>query len=215
MFIEEINRLERQDAFILKAKQKYQNKFNYSKVHYTNSITKVIFICNKHNIEFKQSPVKHLQTKHCCPLCAKEAYSKAVRITKDKFIEFANKVHGDKFSYEHTILKRKTDMIEIYCKKHKHSFKQQLSSHLKGFNGCKLCIKEQQRTYNNDIFTKNFIDSFVKKFGNHYDFSKVDYVNNTTPVVVYCKKHNLEFNQVHRNIKRGQTCSCPMCKKSH
>ena len=86
MFIEEIERLERKEIFLQKAILKHQNKFDYSKVDYFNSITLVIFICNKHKIEFSQTPVKHLQNKHCCPLCAIEAYSKAVRISKEDFI---------------------------------------------------------------------------------------------------------------------------------
>ena len=86
MFIEEIERLERKEIFLQKAILKHQNKFDYSKVDYFNSTTLVAFICNKHKIEFSQTPVKHLQNKHCYPLCAKEAYSKAVRITKEDFI---------------------------------------------------------------------------------------------------------------------------------
>ena len=86
IFVEEIERIERKEIFLQKAIVKHQNKFDYSKVDYFNSTTLVIFICNKHKIEFSQTPVKHLQNKHCCPLCAKEAYSKAVRITKEDFI---------------------------------------------------------------------------------------------------------------------------------
>ncbi len=91
MFIEEIERLERKEIFLKKAILKHQNKFDYSKVDYFNSTTHVIFICNKHKIEFSQTPVKHLQNKHCCPLCAKEAYSKAVRISKEDFMFITNK----------------------------------------------------------------------------------------------------------------------------
>ena len=86
IFVEEIERIERKEIFLQKDIVKHQNKFDYSKVDYFNSTTLVIFICNKHKIEFSQTPVKHLQNKHCCPLCAKEAYSKAVRISKEDFI---------------------------------------------------------------------------------------------------------------------------------
>lgn len=86
IFVEEIERIESKEIFLQKDIVKHQNKFDYSKVDYFNSTTLVAFICNKHKIEFYQTPVKHLQNKHCCPLCAKEAYSKAVRISKEDFI---------------------------------------------------------------------------------------------------------------------------------
>ena len=41
MFISEMERLERADEFLQKAKLKHGSRFNYSKVNYINNITKV------------------------------------------------------------------------------------------------------------------------------------------------------------------------------
>lgn len=213
MFIEEIERLERKEQFLSKAILKYGNKFDYSKVDYFNSTTLVIIICNKHKIEFSQTPVKHLQNKHCCPLCAKEAYSKAVRMSKKDFINESIKVHSNKFSYEKTEPLTRHDKVKIYCEVHKKYFEQRLNIHLKGYIGCKDCIKDNKIKQNRDLFGKFFIENFKNKFGNNYDFSKVNYVNNSSPVDIFCIKHNIWFKQVHRNINRSKTCSCPKCKK--
>jgi len=213
VFIEELERFERKQAFIEKAILKYDNKFDYSKVVYIDSITKVTIICNRHKIEFQQKPNKHLQNKHSCLLCTKEAYSKAVRISKKDFIKQANKIHSNIFSYEKAIPKNKHDKIVIYCKKHKKYFEQRLNTHLKGYVGCKECIKEEKIKRNREQFKQKFIDTFIDKFGKNYDFSKVEYINNNTPVKVYCRKHKVLFSQVHRNIRRSKTCSCPKCKK--
>jgi hypothetical protein len=54
-------------AFIEKAIKTYGDKYNYSKVNYINSKTKVIIICPLHG-EFEQQPNNHLQgygCKHC------------------------------------------------------------------------------------------------------------------------------------------------------
>jgi len=59
------------------------------------------------------------------------------------------------------------------------------------------------------------MQQFVDKFGDNYDFSKIEYTNNITPVIVICKKHNTEFKQVHGNIKRFASCACPECKKEY
>lgn len=213
MFIEEIERLERQEEFLKKAILKHKNKFDYSKVNYIDSISNITIVCNKHKIEFQQKPVKHLQNKHCCPICAKEAYSKAVRINKEDFINKAKEIHGDSFSYEKTIPKTRHDKVIIYCKRHNKYFEQRLNVHLKGYIGCKECLREQKIKKNRQQFKQNFIDSFIEKFGSNYDFSKVEYINNVSPVKIYCKKHKVWFSQVHRNIKRSKTCSCPKCKK--
>lgn len=53
--------------FIKKADIIHKNKYNYSKVVYTNGRTKVDIICNKHGI-FRQTPINHISG--CgCPKC--------------------------------------------------------------------------------------------------------------------------------------------------
>ena len=94
MFIEEIERLERKEIFLQKAILKHQNKFDYSKVDYFNSITLVIFICNKHKIEFSQTPVKHLQNKHIT-LIEFIDFTQAYREAQQAYLELQE-------TYEHT-----------------------------------------------------------------------------------------------------------------
>ncbi len=59
-----------------------------------------------------------------------------------------------------------------------------LGSHLKGHTGCKECLREKREQQAHEIFKENFIQQFIDKFGDNYDFSKVEYTNSTTPVVV-------------------------------
>lgn len=214
MFISEIEKLERKETFINKSLLKYGAKFDYSKVKYINSITKVIIICIKHG-EFLKTPVKHLIHKHSCPNCAKDGYSKAVKISKKDFINLASKVHNNKYIYEKTSINKRSDKIKIYCTIHKKYFHQRLNLHLRGFVSCRECLKERKEEYLHEFFKDKFIKAFIEKFGNDYNFSKVLYKNNMTPVIVKCNKHNLEFMQVHRNIKRSKNCSCPNCKKEN
>ena len=55
------------DEFIEKASIKHNNKYDYSKVDYINSKTKVKIICPIHG-EFLQDPSNHL-TGNACPIC--------------------------------------------------------------------------------------------------------------------------------------------------
>ena len=57
--------------FIKKANQKHSNKYNYSKVNYVNSNTKITIICPEHG-EFKKTPNIHLSQKQGCKKCKYE-----------------------------------------------------------------------------------------------------------------------------------------------
>lgn len=212
MFISEIERIERADKFLQKAKLIHGTKFDYGKVEYINSITKVIITCKDHG-NFNQNPSKHLSHKYACPKCAKIGQGKSSRISKDQFIIDASKIHSSLYTYENSVILKKDEAIEIYCTKHKHIFSQRLHSHLQGRLACKDCIRELKENQMHKIFKQKFIDFFINKFGNHYDFSEVEYINNRTPVIVKCLKHKCKFYQVHRNAVRYDTCSCKECKK--
>lgn len=57
------------DNFITKAKEKYNNKYDYSKVQYVNRSTPVTIICPEHG-EYIRTPGYHLRGGDC-PVCAK------------------------------------------------------------------------------------------------------------------------------------------------
>ena len=54
----------------------------------------------------------------------------------------------------------------------------------------------------------DFTEKARKVHGNKYDYSKVQYVNNSTKVCIICPKHG-EFSQTPNNHLRGQ--GCPEC----
>lgn len=214
LFISEIERRERESNFLQNAIAKHGKKFDYGEVHYTNNVTKVTIICKIHG-SFQQAPAKHLSHKHACPECAKIGQGLSVRIDRVSFLKQTTALYGNRYNYDNTELGRKNETIQIYCTAHKNYFNQVLSLHLKGHIGCKECLREKKEAQAHEIFKQKFIEQFTKKFGTDYDFSKVIYINNITPVIVKCKKHNREFLQVHRNTKRSNTCSCPDCKKEY
>lgn len=59
--------------FILKAKEIHNNKYNYDKVDYIDSKTKVTIICDTHG-EFSQQPNNHLDNKGC-PKCSATGFN--------------------------------------------------------------------------------------------------------------------------------------------
>ena len=79
------------EEFIKRAKEIHGNKYDYSKVEYVNTETKVCIICPIHG-EFWQKPNNHLRGEGC-PKCGCKVYD------TNTFISEACKVHGDKYDY--------------------------------------------------------------------------------------------------------------------
>lgn len=121
--------------FIRKARSVHGNLYDYSKVSKTLTGKKVSIICKEHG-EFKQSKSNHVFLKNGCPHCAGNA-----RLTVEKFISKATKVHGGKYDYSLVKSVDSEKPIQIICKIH-GSFKQNRSNHLIG-HGCKQCAIDQ------------------------------------------------------------------------
>ena len=183
--------------FIEKAKIVHGNKYDYSKVVYRGANQKVRIVCQKHG-EFWQTPGNHL--KGCgCQKCAKR-----IPMTIDEFIKKAKKIHGDKYDYKLVNKLSENKKIQIICKEH-GMFEQYYHHHLKG-SGCPLCSNNKKSN------TEEFIKTAKEIHGDKYDYSKVEYINNHTPICIICKEHG-EFWQApaaHLIKKAG----CPLCNES-
>lgn len=121
----------------------------------------------------------------------------------NSFIETSKKVHNNKYNYSKVNYINARTKVCIICPKH-GEFWQEPFAHKKGC-GCKQCALE-----NNSFNEKNkniFLEK-VKKFD--YDYSKVKYINNTTPICVICKKHG-EF--YIKPIRLTNNKKCPKCIK--
>jgi hypothetical protein len=70
------------NLFLKKAKEKHGDKYNYSLVEYTNSITKVKIICPIHG-EFEQTPKSHYKCE--CPKCGRESQIEKAKKTAKKY----------------------------------------------------------------------------------------------------------------------------------
>ena len=91
------------NEFIRKAKIVHGDKYDYSKVNYTDSQTKVCIICPKHG-EFLQTPASHLSG-HGCSKCAFEINTKRQSNNTKRIIKNTKKVHTDKYKNISSITK--------------------------------------------------------------------------------------------------------------
>lgn len=190
------------EEFIRRAKEIHKDKYDYSRVKYINSSTKVCIICPIHG-EFWQSPSGHINGEGC-PKC-----SNHYQYTIEEWIERFKNVHGDKYDYS-ILLKEgfDKDKFNVIC--HKHGvFKTSKDRHLIG-RGCPLCGRESAKLKNLSD-TEEFIKKAKKIHGNKYDYSKVEYINARTKVCIICPIHG-EFWQ--KPMLHLSGCGCGRCNSS-
>ena len=190
--------------FIEKANEVHGvERYNYSKVNYVNMNTNVIIICPNHEepYEFKQTPNNHLRGQGC-PLCG----INKLKLTLDEFIEKANEIHGvGRYYYSKVKYVNNYTEVIIICPNHKipYEFKQTPNSHMNG-RGCNLCGGNKKLTLEEFIKKANKVQGLGR-----YDYSKVNYINNSTNVIIICHNHDepYEFEQTPNNHLSGKGCS--------
>jgi hypothetical protein len=180
------------ENFIKKAREVHGDKYDYSKVEYKNSTTKVCIICPNHG-DFFQTPSSHLNGKGCSK-CGLRT------LTTDWFIGKSIEVHGDKYDYSKVKYNGTKEKVCIICPEHRE-FYQTPNSHLQG-KGCPRCVS----TYR--LSTEEFIEKSKSVHNCLYDYSKVDYKNSYTPVEIFCKIHGY-FSQTPNSHLSGS--GCPKC----
>lgn len=154
------------DEFTNRSNTIHRNKYDYSKVDYIDSNTKVCIICPEHG-EFWQRPNNHLKGQGC-PYCAGVAM-----LTKEQFIEKAKEIHGgDRYDYSKVDYVNSDTKVCIICPEH-GEFWQTPHSHLQG-KGCGEC---------NISKGENKIMKFLKKNKVKFIYDKacLKFLNNLRP----------------------------------
>ena len=123
------------DGFIEKSIRVHGHRYDYSKVKYANTITKVDIICPEHGI-FSQAPNGHMEGKGCNK-CASNVKAEKFIMSENDFIARAIKVHGNTYDYSKVDYKGAKEKITIICPEH-GEFEQLAGSHIRG-SGCSSC----------------------------------------------------------------------------
>ena len=119
------------EEFIEKSKLVHGNRYDYSKVEYVNTDTKVCIICPGHG-EFYQTPHAHINGQGC-PIC-----TGTKKLTTEEFIEKSKLVHGDRYDYSKVEYVNTNTKVCIICSEH-GEFWQTPHNHINGCQGCPDC----------------------------------------------------------------------------
>jgi very-short-patch-repair endonuclease len=129
------------EDFIIEAKQKHKDKYDYSKVVYINCETPICIICKIHG-EFYQIPSSHL-INGGCNKCGILITTQKNTKKQSIYIEEVKQIHGDKYDYSKVIYINCETKINIICKIH-GNFYQTPNMHKNDKNGCPLCTNKTE-----------------------------------------------------------------------
>ena len=184
------------EQFIVRAKEKHGDKYDYSQVKYVNMRTPVTIICPEHG-PFKQKPLVHLSGSGC-----RECQYSKRRLTKESFIARAEQIHGNKYDYSFVEYKNNHAPVKIVCPKH-GAFMQAPSAHLLGA-GCRQCgyIRSAQKRTRS---VQRRLEEFRTIHGDKYVYDLSTIGRNDEYMRVYCPNHGW-FGQLLMSHLAGSGC---------
>ena len=173
------------EEFITKAKEVHGDRYDYSKVNYINTHTKVCIICPEHG-EFWQEPKVHINQRCGCPYC----FGK-IKSTKEEFIRNAKEVHGDKYDYSKVEYVNAHTKVCIICPEH-GEFWQRPHGHLSG-KGCENC----------HYTTKSYKFNLLQEFESEYELRA--FLENNDVNIIYVILRNIEpkFEPIKGDIEKA------------
>lgn len=196
------------EKFIERSKKIHGDLYDYSKVNYKNSKTKVCIKCIKCGHEWLSLAANHFSGRGC----KKCQYSKLPQnkpMSHDVFLNRSYKTHGDKFDF---ISKYKSfkSLITIKCKACGTVFEQRADSHLAG-RGCRKC-QYAILPQNQPLSVDDFENRCKKLHENKYQYCG-DYKGSRYKINIFCKYHKENFLQgANAHLLKGQ--GCPKCNLS-
>lgn len=138
-----------QEWFLEKVNDKHGDLYDYSKSVYVRSHEKVCIICHKKDKygvehgEFWMTPENHLHKTYPqgCPKCARERTVKSCVVNFEEFVERANVIHNNKYSYNKDTFVDMTHKTEITCPIH-GPFWQRPTNHTALGHTCPKCSNQ-------------------------------------------------------------------------
>lgn len=189
------------EDFIKKAILVHGDKYDYSKVIYINSKSKVCIICPEHG-EFYITPNSHLRGSGC-PRCSKPVHN------LETFIQQAKLIHGDKYDYNKVDYVKSLQYVTIICPEH-GEFTQKPAYHLQG-NGCPLCAR-RNAGLKGRLSQEEALQKLKNVRGNKFNYSKVEFTKTDGIITLICPEHG-EFQISYRNAIDPRTQElCPKCQ---
>lgn len=186
------------ENFIEKARRTHGERYLYLHPMPDMADEPIVVTCPDHG-EFRIIRNRHING-GLCPGCKVHK-----RRGQDEFVADAISVHRDAFTYEKAEFAGMTTRVVVTCRVHGDFSIIPASLILRG-SGCSRCAGLHKKT------TDEFVEMARERYGDRYDYSKVEYTGALKPVIIICREHG-EFLQ-KPNHHFQNTIGCPKCTYS-
>lgn len=181
----------------------YGDKYTFVWSDFKRKESQIRFTCKQHGEQHRSAKVL-LEGKGC-------EYCNG-KLWPPDWIKNARAVHGDKYEYDECRPPRlASDYIRYKCPVHGWQ-ETRYDCHVQQGCGCALCAGVVNKL-SADERKQMWIEKCKKRYPGKYSYRDVAYVNNDTPVKIYCKEHHLTFETTPDTHARGAR-GCPLCTKS-
>ena len=175
----------------LKSKRLYDENYDYSRIDYVNTKTKLIVIDNNYGTTHLITPESLMNGVKCS---IKNTLDKSQYVIK-RFIA----VHGDLYDYSKVEYFTEVVKVKIICSIH-GEFEQVAKSHISG-SGCPKC---KGKGFSKD----EIIQQLNKIHKGKYDYSQLVFQSQQDKGIIICPEHG-EFEKEISKHKHGE--GCPKC----
>lgn len=199
------------EKFILRAREKHGEKYDYSKIKKENIVSarsEVPVICRKCGYEWNPSITGHVNQGYNCPNCSGRA-----KWDFNKFIKEALLKHGNNYDYSNINpidVKGADCDLTIICKKCNYKWISSPRKHINLGSNCPACTNHIKLTL------QIFIERALDVHGYKYDYSAVaekDIQSVYSCVPVTCKICYYDWFPMIGNHLNKQS-GCPQCAKN-
>ena len=170
------------ENFIEKSTIAHNGYYDYSKVEYINSSSKVLITCPEHG-DFWQLPNDHIKG-FKCPKCKADNH----RVKLSDFVKKAREIHGDKYTYIESSWNGTATPVQAICPHH-GNITLMPSSHLEG-SECLYCARALKEDSVSDVPKFEVLDVKYKLVSN------VDSVITNSVYTFNCSKHG-DYNTTY------------------
>jgi hypothetical protein len=201
----ERKRAANEQRFLRDARDRFGDRFDYSRVQYVRQKLPVVIVCPVHG-EFGQTPDKHLRSTHGCPMCSKTAGGKRKSNSAAKafLAAFADR-HGGRLELLGEYRGAKTP-LPVRCRAEGHVFEATpdnlIHEHEQGCQVCSAAARHLARR----LTQQEFLDRARSKFPD-LDFSATVYSHMYEPVRFVCPHHGEQERRAVDLLTSSYGCS--------
>lgn len=177
--------------------------YDYSKVNYIDSKTKVEIFCRTHQQTFFTPPQDFLMGKNRCRECGEEARLKKRRLSFEEWLPRAQAVHGNRYEYDPGSWQGLHKQVRLRCPEHGW-FSIDASNHVSGGATCMPCSRVVGAV-NRMLSPEEFLAKAKEVHGDTYTYP--DLQNRSGQYVsICCPRHGI-FTQLRGSHLGGHGCA--------